>query len=102
MKGNNVFELSDIDNLDKLPVGTLVTQDVVDYFMDMMPPRNMTSFSAQLGEPYSMRFDSKVNQYRSTYLTFTREMYNIWSFCGDCFPCENVTRGNKPPYVKLN
>ena len=88
---------------DTAQVGDYVEQAVVDNAMDCLPPACMSSFSSQLGEPYSHRFDPLVNKFRPVYATFKRVTMGrngIWQYCGHCFRAENVERGEEPVYVK--
>ena len=80
-------------------IGDLVTQAVVDDFMDCLPPACMRSDCSQLGEPYSMREDPNTGKYRNTYLTFKRIASGIWMYCGNCFRGENVERGKNPVWA---
>lgn len=90
-------------NYSKMQIGDYVTQEVVDDAMGLLPPAHMTSFSSQIGEPYSHRQDPDTGKWRSTYTTFKRvsgEYPNgIWMYCGHCFYGENVERGTDPVYV---
>ena len=74
-------------------VGDYVSHEVVDDFMNCLPPACMRSDCSQLGEAYSMRKDPDTGKYRSTYLTFKRVDDGVWMYCGDCFRGENVSRG---------
>lgn len=83
----------------KVKVGDYVEQAVVDDAMDCLPPACMTSACAQIGEPYSHKYDESVDRYRPTYATFKRETSSIWVYCGHCFRGENVERGKEMRYV---
>jgi hypothetical protein len=87
----------------KAQIGDYVEQAVVDDAMDMLPPANMSSFSAQIGEPYSHHYDPKAGRFRPVFATFKRITSGpngIWQYCGHCFRRENEERGFDPPYVK--
>ena len=80
------------------PVGTLVSEEVVDDAINALPPACMRSDCSQLGEPSGIRIDENGNG-RNTYATFKRIAKGIWEYCGDCFRGENVQRGKEPVYV---
>lgn len=79
--------------------GDKVTNEVVQYYMDMLPPAYYSSSLAQIGEPYSMRIDPDTGKTRSTYATF-KGNGNGWTFCGHCFLQETEERGQEPPYIR--
>lgn len=79
---------------DALMVCDLVENDVVDDFMNCLPPACYRSDCAQLGEAHSTEKDH-TGKYRSTYLTFKRFDKETWEFCGYCFRGENVSPENK-------
>lgn len=83
---------------DALEIGDYVEEEVVDNFMDMLPPACMSSDCFQIGEPASSKIDDDGN-YRNTYATFKRVAKDIWEYCGNCFRGENVERGKEIPYV---
>ena len=87
LNGKKVFEEWD----PALPIGTLYTSEVVDDFMNCLPPACLTSRCAQLGEPYSHEYDSKAGRFRPVFITFTRATSGkngIWKYCGKCFQGE--------------
>lgn len=73
--------------------GDTVTEDLVDYFTNIMPPQTMWNNLVQAGEPYSHERD--VNGMpRATFLTFSKQD-GQWYFAGYCFSKETknqVTR----------
>lgn len=82
---------------DALRPGDYVEDEIVDSFMNALPPACMSASCSQLGEPYSTRIIDGVA--KNTYLTFKRIDKNTWEFCGDCFRGESVQRGELPVYV---
>jgi hypothetical protein len=80
-------------------VGDLVTRQVVDNFMDALPPASMRYDCSQLGEPYSHMKDPASGRIRPTFLTFRAIACGVWMCCGHCFAGENVERGENIPYV---
>ena len=87
---------------DKAQIGDYVDQELVDDFMDMLPPACMSTRCSQIGEPYSHRQDPDTGKRRATYATFKRvsgEYPNgIWQYCGNCFRGETVERGKGLSY----
>lgn len=99
-EGREVFTQETFSYADA-KIGDYVEQAVVDDAMDCLPPASMTSFSAQMGEPYSHREDPDTGKWRPTYATFKRITSGrdgIWQYCGHCFCGENVERGKDPIY----
>jgi hypothetical protein len=74
-------------------VGDYFTEDMVDGFMNILPPACMRSNCSQIEESVSDKMD-KDGKYKPTYTTFKKvELYpnkGIWEYCGDCFIGENV------------
>ncbi len=52
-------------------VGEYFTEDMIDYFMSLLPPACMRSDCCQIGEPSSSRVDES-GEGRTTYSTFKR------------------------------
>lgn len=73
--------------------GDMVTEDLVDYFVNIMPPKTMLSNCVQAGEVYSHEKDEHGN-YRSTYLTF-HKIGGDWHFIGYCFAGETKNRDTR-------
>lgn len=74
--------------------GDMVTEDVVDYFVNVMPPRTMNAYCVQAGEPYSHEKD-KHGDYKPTYITF-HKISGDWHFVGYCFAGEIANRFTSP------
>lgn len=74
-------------------IGDYVAQDVVDWFMDMLPPACMTAQCSQIGEA-SDHVPDKNGRWRATYETFKHvagpRWRGIWMYCGQCFRGESV------------
>lgn len=75
---------------DFLSKGDIVSEDIVNNFMDIMPPRAMGKNYLQVGEPYNHVFDID-GRMRPTFMTFCRGE-NGWRFCGNCFAYETIDR----------
>jgi len=86
----------------KMKIGDLVEEEIVDHFMNVLPPACMRSDCSQLGEPYSHREDETTGKYRATYMTFKKVEEGIWQYCGHCFRGENIERGKEPVLTNLN
>lgn len=75
---------------DYLKVGDVVAEDIVDNFMDIMPPRSMSYGYLQVGEPYDHVYDIS-RALRPIYMTFA--MCNgHWRYYGNCFVWETVDK----------
>ena len=96
--GREVIDKEHYFGLDACEIGDYFTEDIVNDFMDMLPPACWRSDCAQIGEPSSHRIDENGNG-KATYSTFKRIAEGIWEYCGDCFRGENVKRGKELPYV---
>lgn len=71
--------------------GDKVDDDMVQHFVDSVPPVLRLSFCTQAGEPYSHEGDER-GAYRPTYATFHDLGGGYWQFDGYCFYKENVNR----------
>ena len=97
--GKEVFDTCDFE-FSNATIGDFVTEQVVNDFMDMLPPLTLTSTLMQVGEPYAQRYDDETCKYRSTFTTFKRVSETVWEYCGDCFAKESVMRGNNISVVE--
>ena len=97
--GKEVIDKEHYFGLDACEIGSYFTENMVNDFMDMLPPACWRSDCAQIGEPSSHRIDENGNG-KATYATFKRIAEGIWEYCGDCFRGENVKRGTELPYVR--
>lgn len=96
--GKEVVDKEHYFGLNAHEVGTYFTEDMVNDFMDMLPPACMKSDCSQIGEPTSHRIDESGKS-RATYATFKRIAEGIWEYCGDCFRGENIQHGKEIPLV---
>lgn len=71
--------------------GDKVDDDMVQHFVDSVPPVLLLSFCTQAGEPFSHEEDER-GAYRPTYTTFHDLGGGYWQFDGYCFYKENVNR----------
>lgn len=78
------------DSFDRIAkAGDLVEEEIVDQFINCVPPACMRSDCMQCGEPYSHEKD-RNGKYRATYTTFKKVVNGIYEFCGYCFAGENT------------
>jgi hypothetical protein len=73
-----------------LQVGDIVSEELVDYFMNIFPPRIMSHGFLQVGEPYNHVYDIS-RALRPTYMTFA-ECDGQWRYYGNCFVYETINR----------
>ena len=74
--------------------GDTVTEDLVEHFINIMPPTTMRPGFVQSGEPYSHEKDER-GCYRDTYITFCINK-GEWHFCGYCFAAQPTNRVMRP------
>ena len=75
--------------------GDPVSEDIVDHFVNSVPPITLRGDCTQAGEAYSMAHDEN-DRYRNTYTTFHRAGGGLWIFDGYCFKNENENREHGP------
>lgn len=75
---------------DYAEVGSIVSEEVVDNFMNMLPPRTLSFGYLQVGEAYSHVYDID-RRLRPTYMTFARRN-GVWRYYGNCFAYETIDR----------
>ncbi len=96
--GKIVVDKEHYFGLDAHEVGEYFAEDMINYFMGLLPPACMRSDCCQIGEPTTSKADEN-GKYRNTYPTFKRITEDIWEYCGDCFRGENVQRGEDMPCI---
>ena len=98
--GRDIIDREHYFGLDACEIGDYFTMDMIDYFMDMLPPACMRSDCFQMGEPTSHKLNDN-GKYAATYPTFKQISEDIWEYCGDCFKGENSQHGQRimVPYV---
>lgn len=74
--------------------GDVVGKDLVDYFVNVVPPVTLRYDCVQAGEEHSIERDES-GKYRATYLTFSRTGDERCRFDGYCFEGENKNRVEK-------
>lgn len=92
--GKEVIDKEHYFGLGACEVGDYFSQEMVDDFINALPPACMRSDCSQMGEPLSHRMD-EFGKVRATYATFKKVGDGIWEYCGDCFRGENVRYGVK-------
>lgn len=75
---------------DYLNLGDIVSEDIVDNFMDMLPPRAMSFGYLQVGEAYDHIYDIE-GRLRALYMTFAK-YDGQWRYYGNCFEWETVDK----------
>lgn len=69
--------------------GDLVSEDVYDYFLNILLPRTMSGGMLQVGEPHSHMMNPKTGEYQATYATFETigkdDGAMFYRYCGNCF-----------------
>ena len=75
---------------DYLQKGDIVSEDIIDNFMNLLPPRALSYRFLQVGEAYSHAYDID-RRLRPTYMTFAKSD-GQWRFYGNCFSYETVDR----------
>lgn len=75
---------------DYLRKGDIVSEDLVDNFMNVLPPRAMSYGYLQVGEPYNHIFDID-GRLRPTFMTFAK-CDARWRYCGNCFSWETIDK----------
>lgn len=64
--------------------GDRVEEDVVQNFLDCVPPAVNCSDLVQVGEPYSHEFHPQKERFLPTFTTF-KKVDGSWIYCGHCF-----------------
>ena len=80
--------------------GDEVDGEMVEHFINAIPPIKMSSQCVQEGESHSTEFDNNVGRYRNTYATFHRIGGGKWIFDGYCFYGENTNRDTHPSRIE--
>lgn len=75
--------------------GDKVDEEMVEYFVNSVPPVLTLTFCTQGGEAWSDKPDGE-NGYRPTYITFHDLGGGLWQFDGYCFYKENTNREDGP------
>lgn len=76
--------------------GDTIDEEIVDYFMDVLPPASMERGYLQVGEPYDHLDDPKTGKWRATYSTFRKDSSTgLWVYCGTCFRGETEHQSRK-------
>ena len=75
---------------DYLTKGDIVDEDIVDYFLNLLPPRTLSYGYLQVGEAYNHVYDIS-HRLRPVYMTFAK-CDGIWRYYGNCFAYETIDR----------
>lgn len=71
--------------------GEEVDTQIIDYFVNVVPPASLQAGYVQMGEAQSFREDENGN-WRATYLTFSQNERGWWIYNGPCFKGETICR----------
>ena len=74
--------------------GDTVDEEMVEYFVNSVPPVLLRASCTQAGEPHSHEQDER-GSHRPTYITFHDLGGGCWQFDGYCFEGENTNRIEK-------
>ena len=66
-------------------VGELVDEEIVRYFINVLPPETWRKDLVQFGEPYGHVENPKTGGYEATYITFAKNDNGQWYYAGVCF-----------------
>lgn len=86
--------------------GELISDDVYDYFLNILPPISMRDGYMQVGEPSDCMLNPEDGKYHTTYPTFERYLIishgnAIWRYCGDCFYGKRKDAGTYKAYGSI-
>lgn len=79
------------DLMDYIEPGDETDAEMVDYFVNVLPPHIMRGDLVQAGEPYGSQYDPEGERHRMTYITFSKTG-GKWFYSGLCFHGETVNR----------
>lgn len=66
--------------------GDFVSQDIYDYFLNILPPVSMKIDYLQAGGEIMTAYNRETESYEPTYMTFVCTLMNgVYEFCGYCF-----------------
>lgn len=65
-------------------IGDLIDEEIVEEFVNCVPPTTLRGDLVQVGEPYSHCYDPETDRWRASYTTFSKED-GEWVYCGKCF-----------------
>lgn len=67
-----------------LCVGDIVSDDLVDYFLDVLPPLRWNGGYLQCCEQQCYKYNSS-GELKPTYITFAKSEIGEWIYHGNCF-----------------
>lgn len=79
--------------------GDFVTEDIVEEFLNCVPPASHRAGYIQCGEPYSHQLDPETGRWQGTYSTFLKADEH-WIYCGNCFIGKTTPAPENIPIVK--
>ena len=75
--------------------GDTVDMEMVDYFVNSVPPVTLRSDCTQAGEAYDMQPDPETGHWMNTYITFSNVGGSLWRFKGYCFLGSTINRSTR-------
>ncbi|OPZ65859.1 MAG: hypothetical protein BWY85_00218 [Firmicutes bacterium ADurb.Bin506] len=79
--------------------GDYVEEDIVEEFLNCVPPASHKPGYIQCGEPYSHAHDPVTDRFRPTFATFHKPG-DHWIYCGHCFIGQTKQAPENIPIVK--
>ena len=80
--------------------GDEVDSEMVEHFVNSVPPIKTSPNCTQEGEAHSSEFEPRCGRYRETYATFHSIGGGRWIFDGYCFYGENTNRYTYPTRIE--
>jgi len=85
------YEEWDKDLSEYLDIGDLVDKEMVNYFVETLPPACNRSDLIQIGEPYSHKEDPEDGKWKGTYATLCKTPEG-WRYAGHCFRGKKINQ----------
>nr|DAN89111.1 MAG TPA: hypothetical protein [Caudoviricetes sp.] len=66
--------------------GDLVSEDVFEYFLNILPPKRLSAGYLQVGGAIGTALNKATGKLQDTYMTFICTLEKgIYQYCGNCF-----------------
>lgn len=79
--------------------GDLVDEEIVEEFVNCLPPTTLRGDLVQAGEPYSHQYDPEAERWRATYTTFAK-VDGEWTYNDPLSYAELILNGDPELYLK--
>jgi hypothetical protein len=77
-----------------LQIDDEVDEDIVNYFINVLPPITWNGECIQIGEAIDVKYDKRIKKCRNTYSTLKSNKQftpnRKWYYAGDCFKGETT------------